>query len=369
MEPQIHNRTIFTGDNLPILRGMHTGSVDLVYLDPPFNSNRQYEAPAGSKAAGAAFKDAWTPEDVDAASLNWIETRHPILQQVIAAAGAVGARGDQWYLIYLAVRLLELRRVLKPAGSLYLHCDPTMSHGLKLMLDAIFGKRNYRNEIIWRYGLGGSSPKQFSKKHDTIHFYTRTDRYHFDKPREASTSAMLAGKPKGMIDVWDIPTLNNMAKERTGYPTQKPLALLERIIRASCPPDGMVLDPFCGCATTCVAAEKHGRRWIGIDNSARAVEVATRRLREQPGMRNANRAVIHRRDIPARNAHSLTRSKDIGNILHGKQEGICNGSRAQFPMPNGGKNPIVPKPHDGRNTGDNLQPRCVQAHQRHRHDG
>ena len=145
MTSNIKPKTIFTGDNLPIMRGMNSASVDLIYLDPPFNSNANYAAPIGSEAAGAEFKDTWTLNDVDVAWLDLIETKHPALNRVIHAAMT---NSDKSYLIYMAVRLLEMKRILKDTGSIYLHCDPTMSHYLKLVMDAVFGKVNFRNEII-----------------------------------------------------------------------------------------------------------------------------------------------------------------------------------------------------------------------------
>ena len=145
MTSNIKPKTIFTGDNLPIMRGMNSASVDLIYLDPPFNSNANYAAPIGSEAAGAEFKDTWTLHDVDVAWLDLIETKHPALNRVIHAAMT---NSDKSYLIYMAVRLLEMKRILKDTGSIYLHCDPTMSHYLKLVMDAVFGKVNFRNEII-----------------------------------------------------------------------------------------------------------------------------------------------------------------------------------------------------------------------------
>ena len=146
MDTNVNPKTIFTGDNLPIMRGMNSESVDLIYLDPPFNSKANYAAPIGSEAAGAAFKDTWTLSDVDITWLDLIEAKHPALNRVIHAAMT---NSDKSYLIYMAVRLLEMRRILKNTGSIYLHCDPTMSHYLKLVMDAVFGKVNFRNEIIW----------------------------------------------------------------------------------------------------------------------------------------------------------------------------------------------------------------------------
>ena len=146
MDTNVNPKTIFTGDNLPIMRGMNSESVDLIYLDPPFNSKANYAAPIGSEAAGAEFKDTWTLNDVDAAWLDLIEAKHPALNRVIHAAMT---DSDKSYLIYMAVRLLEMKRILKSTGSIYLHCDSTMSHYLKFVVDAVFWKVNFRNEIIW----------------------------------------------------------------------------------------------------------------------------------------------------------------------------------------------------------------------------
>ncbi len=146
------NQTIWTGDNLDIMRGMNSESVDLVYLDPPFNSKTNYAAPIGSQAAGAAFKDTWALSDLDVEWINLIEDKHPSLYRVLLTA-MTGS--DKSYLVYMAARILEMKRLLNPAGSIYLHCDPTMSHYLKVVMDAIFGKRNFRNEIAWCYRGGG----------------------------------------------------------------------------------------------------------------------------------------------------------------------------------------------------------------------
>ncbi len=150
MSPNWSNRTIWTGDNLAVMRGMNSESVDLIYLDPPFNSKRTYSAPIGSKAAGAAFKDTWTLDDVDLAWHGEIAEQNPAVYAVIDAAGTAHGKGMKSYLIVIAVRLLEMRRLLKTTGSLYLHCDPTAGHYLKMLLDAVFETQQFRNEIIWR---------------------------------------------------------------------------------------------------------------------------------------------------------------------------------------------------------------------------
>ncbi|MCY4095713.1 MAG: DNA methyltransferase [Gammaproteobacteria bacterium] len=169
-KPNWANRTMWTGDNLPIMRGMKSESVDLIYLDPPFNSKANYAAPNGSVAAGAAFKDTWTLDDVVIAWLDLIEAKHPKLNRVIHAAMT---KSDKSYLIYMAVRLLEMYRLLKNTGSIWLHCDPTMSHYLKLMMDAVFGKIQFWNEVIWHYRRWTGKSKRFQRLHDTLFFYSK----------------------------------------------------------------------------------------------------------------------------------------------------------------------------------------------------
>ena len=171
-QPNWKNRTLWTGDNLDIMRGMNSETVDLIYLDPPFNSNKTYSAPVGSEAAGAAFKDTWTLSDVDEAWHGEIPDREPTLYAIIDAAGLSHGKGMKSYLIMMAVRLLEMRRVLNPTGSIYLHSDPTASHYLKMLMDAIFGYKNFRDEIVWHYGQRTAFLKQsFNRKHDVILFY------------------------------------------------------------------------------------------------------------------------------------------------------------------------------------------------------
>ena len=170
------NRTVFTGDNLDVLRGMDSETVDLVYADPPFNSNRTYSAPIGSEAAGAAFKDTWTLSDVDEAWLAIIRDQHPGPHAVIEASGIAHGDGMKSYLCMMAIRLLELRRVLKLSGRIYLHCDPTASHYLKILMDAVFGRANHENEIVWqRTPAKALMTKRLPTNHDLILSYQRTE--------------------------------------------------------------------------------------------------------------------------------------------------------------------------------------------------
>ena len=280
----VENRTIFEGDNLHILRGLDSETVDLIYLDPPFNSNKTYEAPIGSTAAGAAFRDAWTLSDLDDAWHGELAEREPALYSAISAAEFSHSRGMKAYLIMMGIRMLEMHRILKPTGSIYLHCDPTASHYLKIVLDSVFGNKNFRNEIVWCYAGGNPSLKNYPKKHDILLRYTMSEKYTFNVEYKPYSNHNEAGKrfsTKGMSkrrglnyraegtpvnDWWtDIKPLINLHRERLGYPTQKPRSLYERILQASSNKGDFVLDPFCGCGTTLMAAEALGRQWIGID--------------------------------------------------------------------------------------------------------
>ena len=281
----VENRTLFIADNLDIMRGMDDETVDLIYLDLPFNTKKNFKAPIGSPAEGAEFKDIWTDEDIKFEWHGEIAEQNEELYQIIRASESVYDRSMRIYLTAMAVRLFEMRRILKPTGSIYLHCDPTVSHYLKLVMDSLFGKANFRNEIAWCYKRWPSKQTNFQKMHDVILRYAKSKDVIWNQLYDdftEQTKKRIKGKKKiehyvgesgkvlirateevspgvAMCDYWNIPMIAGRAKERTGYPTQKPLALLDRIIKASSNEGDMVLDPFCGCATACVAAEQLGR--------------------------------------------------------------------------------------------------------------
>ncbi len=305
----IKNRTIFCHDNLEILRGIDSDCVDLIYLDPPFNKKKEFTAPIGSSAEGASFSDIFREEDVKDEWLLDIKEDHYFIHDLLSTVKTIEGRSSYnfCYLAYMAIRLLECHRILKSTGSIYLHCDSTMSHYLKLLLDCIFGEANFRNEIIWCYTGPGIANRAFKRKHDIILFYAKSELTDFNPIRvshkrqsvSVGASSYAAGsrtleqakqaeaeaieRGKAIEDWWsDIGSGSHISKnERTGYPTQKPLALLERIITASCPKGGIVLDPFCGCATTCVAAEKLERQWVGVDVSIKAYELVKTRMKKE----------------------------------------------------------------------------------------
>jgi site-specific DNA-methyltransferase (adenine-specific) len=305
--------TLYYGDNLDIMRQkLKEESIDLIYLDPPFNSKRNYNMmyktmtgyPVSEQEE--AFCDTWT---LDAEKEEKIRNMKILMKQY-EVDDAYVAFWSTWikalrntqpsllaYLVYMVERLLQMRVLLKPTGSIYLHCDPTASHYIKVMMDGIFGHQNFRNEIIWHYQTGGASKKWFSKKHDALLFYSKGKNYYFnssiEKIRRTEKSLKRAQNHNGArytadnvtklpMDVWsDIQALNPMARERLGYPTQKPIALLDRIIKVSCPPDGVIFDPFCGCGTTIYSAIKNQRKWIGCDIAILPVKLIKHQLEEK----------------------------------------------------------------------------------------
>ena len=303
------NRTLFHGDNLKFMRAMNSESVDLIATDPPFNKGRDFHATPDSLAAGAKFQDRWSWErDVHEEWTDQITDDHPKLMEAIESARYAHSDGMGAYMCFMAVRLLAMRRVLKPTGSIYLHCDPTASHYLKAVMDAIFGWRNFRNEIMWCYKGGGKGKTDFAKKHDIILRYTkskiyifnadavrvpyegegkgRTDESRWGSRRVGDSGIAYKPNPFGKVpeDWWPLAQLNSNAPERVGYPTQKPLTLYERIIKASSNEGDIVLDPFAGCATTLVAAERLGRQWVGIDIWEGAHKLVVQRLQATAGL-------------------------------------------------------------------------------------
>ncbi len=362
---------LYYGDNLDVLREhIADESVDLIYLDPPFNSNAGYNvlfksaSGADADASIEAFDDTWTWGEASKSALMDIDsgTNRGLQVMMRAMHDALGDSPLMAYLAMMAVRLVELHRVLKATGSLYLHCDPTASHYLKLVLDAVFGAENYRNEIIWRRTTSHNSANRYGKIADTIFFYTKSGGWTWTDYRIGYSDAQLGryqeddegklfraenltadrrnsvsgkfvwrgtmppptrgwaytrdqleqwwdegriltrkdGSPRmdglkiyleglegqKLQSVWtDIPRIGNTSHERLGYPTQKPRALLERIIAASSNPGDVVLDPFCGCGTAVDAAQKLGRQWIGIDVTHIAIGMIENRMREgYPGI-------------------------------------------------------------------------------------
>ena len=470
----VPNRTIFTGDNLDILRGINAECIDLIYLDPPFKSNRTYASPLDSEARGAEFDDVWTLDDMKQEWIDEVEYRRPSLFHLINGARLASDESMAGYLTFMSVRLLELHRVLKDTGSIYLHCDDTALHYLKGLMDAIFGPDNYRNNIVWRRATAHNDARRFGRILDHLLFYSAgenpqwneeavavpkseeelrraypsTDergRYRSDNLTGMGASTGESGLAWHGYDVtarnrhWSVPRTGNYAEyiernfipgyrniesvqqrlddldqagliyhpqrgiwpglkryadadtgnppqnlfltprgftnystrnpEYTGWRTQKPVALLERIIQASSNPGDMVLDPFCGCATACIAGERLGRQWIGIDKAPQAVAVLKGRAQRElqipmPEVESrrwedwtptAQTAAPRRTDLALRHPANPQSDKEL---LYRSQNGKCKGCKYDLPLHVLTIDHITPRSRGGQDAIGNLQLLC-----------
>ncbi len=416
LQHTIKNRTVFCRDNIDILQNINSNTIDLIYLDPPFNKKRTFHAPIGSKAEGAKFKDIWQDEDTKEGYVGYIADLYPKLYQYLRGIEAVAIKSDRNYLVYMAQRLIELHRILKDTGSIYFHCDPTMSHYIKLLMDVIFGQSNFRNEIVWGYNKWTNLAKMWQKNHDILLFYSKSSNFNYNKTYRMTAHKIrvlargwdtnTVGKMRQLLvydwnkakdeavkskynkvvdrsnsnigtaipDNWnDIKFLSSNAKERVGYPTQKPLALLERIIKASSNEGDVVLDPFCGCATTCIAAERLKRQWVGIDVSKKAFDLVQERLIEEvigideagnQDMLKRQNEVILREDIPQRtditdiDLSYRSNKVETKHTLYDRQEGVCNGCKLKFEYRHFEIDHIVPVSKGGGDNIENLQLLC-----------
>ncbi len=334
--------TIFTADNLDVLRGMNSGCIDLIYLDPPLSTDMA-QSPFGSDAR--SYRDVWTKGLVRDEWLVDIRRDLPALDQTISAAAVSHSESMQAYLAYMSIRLIEMRRVLKDTGSIYLHCDPTVSHYLKSAMDSIFGHRNFLSEVVWAYGRRSSGPTAGRKPiqaHDVLLVYAKSYGKHtyniqrVEYPANSRVRSSTLNDARGvpsshrrngsrvyeyrtdvpLSNVWsDLRPLrpyqpDRSRQEATGFPTQKPRALLERIISVSSNPNDVVLDPFCGSATACIAAEgvtvtlmdkeypslqPAPRHWIGIDIRQEAYEIAVQRVEEELSLTKRAGEVQHKK--------------------------------------------------------------------------
>ena len=361
-QPHPLNRHVVIADNLEMLTALDNETVDLIVTDPPFAKNYDFagdlkpplspeemalekrtlagwgithragaeaagiEWPPDNGAAAAGFSDIWTWRDVCADRAAGMEAAHPKIKALIDAAEKIYSPGRAAYLSYMAIRLVEIRRVLKPTGLVYLHCDHTAGHYLKLLMDAVFGPDNFRNEIIWTYGKMSNESKNFAKNHDIILRYSKTENYTFHPVKKeeseyrnryqrylndnrvlygsvkTSSDKLIARRVKKVAknlgrdvtdsdvlfdfnrefknqdDVIHLSHIKGNSFERTGYPTQKPVRLAEILISSSSNPGDVVLDPFVGCAYVPVAAERLGRQWIACDVNPRALTVVRRQF-------------------------------------------------------------------------------------------
>ena len=457
------NQSIWTGDNLDIMRGMNSDSVDMIYLDPPFNSKADYAAPIGSEAAGSHFKDTWGLQDINLAWHGLIKADYPNLYNLLHTVRGLHGASMMSYLIYMAIRLIEMKRLLKSTGSIFLHCDDHADSYLRLTMDAIFGKDNFRNEITWRRSTSHNDAGKFGRNTDTIWFYAKNHRkmkwngsftkkteeqlkssypscdnrgkYRPDNLTGPGTTAGESGQPWKGCDpnslgrCWSAPLTGRYAewieenlipgyrsikgvharldalyeadliilpkgqakwpslkryavadaghpaqaliyeptgftnfsnsKEFVKYPTQKPVKIVRLFIEATTDPGDMVLDPFCGCATACIAAEyMEKRQWIGIDVSQKAAELVKSRMHNELGFLFEG---AHRTDIPKRtdlgNVPPYNDKGNKGKLLE-EQGGFCNGCEVEFTIRHFEIDHIIPRSKGGTDHISNLQLLC-----------
>lgn len=479
-------RDLYVSDNLPVLRGLEKESVDLIYLDPPFNSKKQHRAPIGSKAEGQKFDDTWRWDELNTAWLGEIDKRNEALSAVVRAASLTLGQGTAAYLTMMGIRLLEMQRILKPTGSIYLHCDDTAGAYLKACMDAVF-KRGYKNEITWRRFTAHSDGKRYGRITEYILFYVngagytwnaeevadkktqkeilekfpkrdQRGRYYHDNLTGPGVSggesgeawkginpslygrcwsAPLTGKYaawidanlipgyrkiKGVHDRLDIlyendlivlpretgkwPSLKRYAAsdvgimpqslilepigftnwnkkgkkgekpEYTGWKTQKPLDLLRPLIKASSNRGDVVLDPFCGCATACVAAELEGRQWIGIDRCKDADDITRLRLSDMVlDWQDDQIKVINKppkpveQDEPDRKGRTRKyKTSDNTDTLYGNQHGDCPGCGNHYRVKDFHIDHIIPVASGGTDKFENLQLLCGHCNSKKRTD-
>lgn len=320
-DANFQHRTVFHEDCLRVMRGINSSSIHLIATDPPFNTNRDHHAtpPDLVDRESIGFEDRWSWRALqDGALADLMQHRDSRLQELINVYDRIWGETMAAFITFLGVRALEMHRILRDDGTLYWHCDPTASHYIKPMLDAIFGRENFRDEIVWFKGSRGTRRlSRYQQEHETIFRYSKSDKYTWNQPigryrdkslarynkvdehgkryarilRTRADGSRYYGRtyPRGKYqgDVIDIPTLGATSKERMrhGFPTQKPQALYELIIGASSNPGDWVLDPFCGCATTLGAADKLERKWIGIDIWGGAVREVHKRLNNRMAKR------------------------------------------------------------------------------------
>lgn len=443
--------TLYTGDCLYVMNGINSNSVDMIYLDPPFNSKRMFSAPVGSKAAGSSFNDMWKWQDVDEEYLESLISDYPYLVHFIQSIGHIHGKAMMSYITYMTQRIIEMKRILKKDGSFYLHCDSTASHYLKVVCDRIFGHNYFRNEITWKRTFAhGLSSKHFPKISDKILFYSsknhtwnpqfrphdedyiknnykKEDKYgkyctqpltggksggkdayktwknalpssgrawappkktsfpkEINLPNDYEEKSVLEkldilddlnlvvwtknnvprykmylsiSKGKPVTDIFeDIPPISAASKEKTGYPTQKPLILLRRLISSSTNENDVVLDPFCGCATTCVAAQQLGRKWIGIDLSETSAKVILNRLGDDAGLFSN---FVHLKKFPKR---TDVENEKINSSLKEKifkdQKGKCKACSTEMEIRHFEIDHIIPKSKNGGDYYENFQLLC-----------
>ena len=423
-EQNFKDATLWNADNLDVMRGMNSETVDLVYLDPPFNSNRMYQGKPGTKAAGQSFTDTWSWNSAKEEWLDTIQDDYPKVFEAIEAARDCHSGSMGGYIAFMSVRLIEIHRLLKSTGSMYLHCDSSADSYLRVVCDAIFGYQNQRNDITWqRYKAKNGANKKYSQDTDTILFYAKSsdapfypqykpNRPEYEKafnkddgdgrgPYQAISTSAPQNNPsskfewkgysipakgwrysretmeqldaegrlwypddkkkrirkkwylsesKGRIipNIWtDIDAVAAHATDDTGWATQKPVPLVERIVLGSSAPGDLILDPFCGCATALVASQNLGRRWIGIDKEDYAIDQVRQRLglwcnfETTPPIRTDGDTETDIRAVPVRlqrdpygwEKFTNNQKRDLLAEIQGKDNGVqCPGCGIVLPV-------------------------------------
>lgn len=406
----LQNRTIYCKDNLDILKNVDSECIDLIYLDPPFNKKKSFTAPIGTSAKGASFRDIFGKEDFKDEWNDEFRAEHKELYDFLNTMNFYATESDVAYIAYMAIRIIECHRILKDDGALFYHCDDTMQHYIKIMLDIIFSRENFVNEINWqRYQSKSLKGKGFGRVTDAILYYQKSNLFESKKmfhkdvelpppyryveeetnrkyrivPLEMSNNFKFEGEERTIdgkvyktligwrwsqtkfdeelkenpnilyeskngklnyklyadewegspiTDLWvDIPSSKMSKKEKKGYPTQKPISLLERIIESSTKEGDFILDPFCGCATAAVAAERLKRQWVGIDISVKAFELVKDRLKEevegfddsnkQYDVFGSNKPISFQTEPPVLSKHSVKPKKYIYVISNPNHKG------------------------------------------------
>lgn len=395
--PNFKTGTIWHSDNLELMQGMNSETVDFIYLDPPFNSAKNYKGTG--KANKQGFADNWSEKQLkEWDMLKGVQDNVDLLRtqewwSLMELVKDKHSESMYYYLSFMAVRILQMKRIMKPTASIYLHCDPTSNSYLRMLMDYIFGKDYMQNEIVWYYKNASRGKRRLAKAHDTIYWYSKSDNYCFNRDnilvpfesgmtewryKRGGQAGQLAPKGKTPDDIITMPSLNTMSKERTGWATQKPLALLEQLLLAGSNKGDLVFDPFCGCATTLIAAATNDRKFIGCDVDEEVVEITKMRWQDSADLFHEStdpevaESIHISKEIPIRTDKteineppSKLTSTDVrrlyGKTLYGKQEGYCRGCKEHEKFKNMDVDHIFPRSRGGTNDIENLQLLCRQC--------
>ena len=333
-----HNRKLYVGDNLDVLRGINSESVDLIYFKPPCKSDVDKDT---NKAVMKIIKDYYTWDDIDASRHGELADLLQPLYDFVKMTKQSHGKSMSAYLVMVGIQVIEMQRILKQTGSIYFHCDSKISHYVKILMDYIFQNKNYRNDIVFCYDKAGRKTTEYNQNHDTILFYTKSNKYTFNNKLRQSV-------------YWDIPrSKHNQVKD---YVRQSPQELIETLIRTSTNKGDVVLLPSIGCATACAVAEKLGRKWTAVDNTPsapRAVTKLTKSIADIKYPIRTMRQIPRRTDITRLPCYKTHKQK-----LYGEQNGKCKGCNMNFMFKTITIDHIVPRKKGGDDSIGNLQLLC-----------